>query len=128
MKKIIAAIFACLLAINLCGCMAAMIWMAENATSKQTLNLSYSQAIDIVKATLIAEGIKFQEAVIKDKIAEVKGTYTDEKTMRIYIHKISDTQCDIAVRVGTSEAGKKDAEKILQAIIDHAKKGENNEK
>lgn len=114
-------VLAYLLAVNLCGCMAAMIWMSENATSKQTLDVSYSQAVDIVKNTLIDKGIKFQEAVLKNKIAEVKGIYANEKTVHIFIRKISDTQCEISVRIGTSDAGKKDAEEILQAIIEHSK-------
>ncbi len=107
------------LAVGLCGCVAAMALMADSAKAKQDLDISYSQAVDAVKGAMKVENIHFQEAVIKEDIAEAKGRYADGRTVRIYIHKINDTQCSIAVRAGTSEAGKKDAEKILKSIIDY---------
>ncbi|MFA4889042.1 MAG: DUF3568 family protein [Candidatus Omnitrophota bacterium] len=119
-KKLIMLSFTGFLSVSLCGCIAMMTLMAENAKAKQDLNVSYSQALDIVKGSLKKQGIQFQEAVIKKDIAEVRGRYTDEIGVRIFIRKASDTQCNIAVRAGTSDAGKKDAEKILQAIVSYS--------
>jgi hypothetical protein len=119
-KKSLILLLVGFLAMNLCGCMAAvMTFMAESAKAKQTLDITYSDAIDVVKGAMKVEGVKFKEATIKDNIAVAKGEYNDGRTVRIYIHKISDTQCDIAVRVGTSDAGRKDADKILKAILDY---------
>lgn len=121
-KKLAIMVFMGLLALSLCGCAAVMMYMADSAKAKQTLEISYSQALDIVKEAIQAQGIQFQEAVIEKDIARVRGRYTDDLTVRIFIHKISATRCTIAVRVGTSQAGKKDAEKILQAIVDYSVK------
>jgi len=120
-KKLATLIFVGFLTVTLCGCIAAMAYMADTAKAKQELDISYSQAVDIVKAAMKIQGIKFLEAEIKDNIAVAKGKYTDDKTVRIYIHKLSDTRCAISVRVGVTVEGKKDAEKILQAIIDYSK-------
>lgn len=120
-KRITKVIFALLLALGLSGCAAAMILMAENAESKQTFDISYGQAVDIVKCAIIKQGVVFKEASLKDRVAEVKGSYQDERTARIFIYKINEKQCSIAVRVGTSDAGKKDAEEILTAVKDCAR-------
>ena len=121
LKKLTTLIFTGFLAVTLCGCIAVMAYMADTAKAKQELDISYSQAVDIVKAVMKIQGIQFKEASIKENIAEAKGRYTDDRTVRIYIHKISDTRCAISVRVGVTVDGKKDAEKILQAIIDYSK-------
>ncbi len=122
LKKLIKLIFSVFLTINLCGCAAVMILASENLKVKQTLNVSYSQVIDTVKGSVIEQGIKFQEALVEKDVARIKGRYDGGKSLHIYIHKISDTQCTVAVRVGTSEADKKIAEKILQGIIDYSKR------
>ncbi|MBU0547909.1 MAG: DUF3568 domain-containing protein [Candidatus Omnitrophica bacterium] len=120
-KKLIKLIFAVFLTINLYGCMVAMIFVSENLKVKQDLNVSYSQAFDIVKGAVIEQGIKFDKALIEKDVARINGNYAG-KSVHIFIHKISDSQCTIAVRVGTSEAERKIAEGILQAIIDYAKR------
>ncbi|MDD5477651.1 MAG: DUF3568 family protein [Candidatus Omnitrophica bacterium] len=122
LKKLIKLIFAVFLAINLCGCAVVMIFISENLKVKQTLNVSYSQAIDIVKGSVIEQGIKFREALVEKDVARIKGRYDGGKSLHIYIHKINDNQCAIAVRAGTSEADKEIAEKILQGIIDYSNK------
>lgn len=121
LKKLSTLIFVGFLSATLCGCIAVMGYMADSAKAKQDLDINYSQAVDIVKAVMKIEGIKFQEASIKEDIAEVKGRYTENKTVRIYIRKISDARCAISVRVGITVEGKKDAEKILQSIVDYSK-------
>jgi len=122
LKKLSKLVFAGFLTLNLCGCAAVMIVVSENLKVKQTLNVSYSQAIDMVKGSVIEQGIKFQEALVGKDVARIKGRYDGGKSLHIYIHKISAAQCAIAVRVGTSEADKKIAEKILQGIISYSKR------
>ncbi len=120
LKKLVMLILTGFMAINLCGCIAVMAGLAESAKAKQTLNVPYSEAIDIVSGALKTSGIEFEEAVIEKNIAEVKGKYTDDRTVRIFISKVSDSESRISVRVGTNEAGKKDAKEILQVIVDYA--------
>jgi len=121
-KKLLSFIFAVFLIINISGCLVAMIWMSENLKVKQTLNVSYSQAIDIVKGSMIEQGIKFHEATIEKNISRINAEYHDGKSVHIFIHEISSLQCTIAVRVGTSETEKKIAEEILKNIIEYSKR------
>jgi hypothetical protein len=117
LKKLTALIFVGLLSISLSGCMAPMIWMADHEEAKQTFELSYPQSLDIVRAAMKEKGIEFKKARIEENVAVVKGKYPDGLTVRIYVHKINATQCNISVRVGTSEIGKKDAGAILNVIV-----------
>lgn len=119
-KKLILVIAVLVLAMNLSGCVAAMVLMAENAEAKQTLEMPYSQAIDIVKAAIRSLDIEFLDAKITKNIAEAKAKYPDGKTVRIYVHEIGDNQCDVSVRAGFTEAGKEEAQRILQAIMKQA--------
>jgi len=120
LKKLIKSGVIIVLAVNLCGCVAVMASLAESAKAKQKLDIPYSQALDLVKEAFKTLDIKFISADIRPGIALVKGNVTDDKTARILISKISDSESLIAVRVGTSEAGKADAERILQRIIDYS--------
>ena len=74
----------------------------------------------MVKGALKTTGIRFESAVVRSDITEVKGQYVDGRTARILISKVSDNEALIAVRVGTSVAGKKDAQQILEAIINYS--------
>jgi len=121
-KKLIRLIFVVFLAINLCGCAAVMISAVENLEAKEDLDVSYSQAVDIVKGSVIEQGIKFQKAVIDENVAKVSGIYNGDQSVHVFILKISDAKCSLAVRVGTSEEEKKIAKEILQNIIDYSKK------
>ncbi len=110
------------IAVNFCGCIFFVASLAESYKAKQDFNISYSEGIDVVKETLISQGLKFEEAIIKPNIAVVKGKYSDERTMYIEIIKISDDECSIKIRVGTTEAGKKDAQELLEAIAQRTTK------
>lgn len=117
LKKMAVLVIVGLMYLNLCGFALIAAGMSEASKIKETVNISYSKAIDMVKAAVISQGIELGNAVIKPDVTNVKGTYPDGKTVRIVINKISDTQCYIEIRVGRSDAGKEDARKILQAII-----------
>ena len=107
--------------LNLCGCLFIVAGMRDSAKAKQSFNVSYSKAIDVVKEVFTAGNLKFTKAIIKSDIAVVKGTFANGKTMYIEIFRISDNESRIEVRVGTSESGKPDAQKILDDISQRLK-------
>jgi len=121
-KKIFVLICAAVLMLGLCGCVAVMATMAETSKARQTVQVSYGDAIDIVKAALKTQELKFESANIQKDIAEVKAVDGQDRTIRIYVSKVSETECLIAVRAGTTVEGKGEAEKILGAIVQAANK------
>jgi len=102
--------------LNFSGCLFVAASMRETQKAKQTFDIPYTKALEVVKKSLISLNLEFEEAVIKPDIAVVKGKYTNEKTMYIEIFRMSDNESQITVRVGTSDAGKADAKAVLQAI------------
>jgi hypothetical protein len=120
-KKLSTLTLIVFISISFSGCIFVAASMREYQKAKQNFNVSYVKALEIVKKALISLDIEFEEAVIKPDIAVVKGKYTNDRTMYIEIFKISDNESKIAVRVGTSDAGKPDAQKILEAIERYSK-------
>jgi hypothetical protein len=120
LKKLALVFIPLIAALQLCGCAAVLMYLAESAKEKQDIDVSYGEAFDIVKAGLKPAGVKFVRARIEQNVGMVKGEYTDGRTVRILITRLGDNRSSIAVRVGTSEAGKEDAKKILKAILDYA--------
>lgn len=116
MLKRLSMLLVVFIATSLYGCIAVMAGLSESAKATQTLNVSYGQALEIVKAAIKTQGIEFKKAVINENVAEVKGRYADGTTVRIKIFKISDAECRVEVRVGTGATGKEDARKVLEAI------------
>ncbi|MFA5007664.1 MAG: DUF3568 family protein [Candidatus Omnitrophota bacterium] len=123
-KKISVLIVLGFISISFSGCIFVAASMRETQKAKQDFNVSYIKALEIVKKALVSLNLKFEEAVIKPDIAVVKGKYTNEKTMYIEVFKISDNESKIAVRVGTSDAGKIEAQKILDAITKLSKENQ----
>jgi hypothetical protein len=108
-------------ALQFCGCTMVAAYVAEHAKEKRDVDFSYSEAIDVVKAGLKPAGVQFIRAHIVKDYAMVKGKYIpDGRTVRIVVTRVSETQSNIAVRVGTSEAGKENAQKIMAAILEYA--------
>lgn len=120
LKKFLIFIVVLFISLNLCGCFATMAMVAQNSKVKQNLPVSYGEALDVVKVAIKTIDIRFEEAVIKGNVACVKGKYSDEKIVQIIISKVSENESLIAVRVGTSQADRKDAEKILKVIIEYS--------
>ena len=110
--------------ITFSGCIFVAASMRETQKAKQDFNVPYAKALEIVKKTLISLNLEFEEAIVKPDIAVVKGKYTNEKTMYIEIFRISDNESKISVRVGTSDAGKADAQKVLEAIEQYSKENQ----
>jgi len=120
-KKLLTLIFIGVVALGSSGCVLIMGELAESAKAKETLNVKYGEALDIVRGALKILDIQFERALVRKEITEVKGKYIDGKTVRILISKKNDNETLIAIRVGTTESGKKDAEMILKTIIDYSK-------
>lgn len=117
LKKLAVSVMVGLMYFNLCGFALLAAGVSEASKAKETIDVSYSKAVDMVKAAMISQGIELGQAVIKPGVTKVRGAYPDGKSVRITINKISNTRCYIEVRVGTSEAGKEDARQVMQAII-----------
>lgn len=115
-KKLLLIITIAAICLNLSGCIFLAASLRETQKAKQEFNVSYIKSLENVKKALVSLGLKFEEAVIKPDIAVIKGRYIDGKIMYIEIFKINDSESRIAVRVGTSDAGKIEAEKIIKAI------------
>jgi len=117
-KKLLVLAVVGLISINVCGCTVVSAIVSEYSKAKQDLDVSYVKALDIVKEMFSVTGMKLKKAVIESNSARVTGIYIDGRTVRINIFKVSDDKCSIEVRVGMTEAGKKDAQKIMKAITD----------
>lgn len=120
-KKICTLIFTGFMVVGLCGCLAVMATLADTAKAKQTINVSYGDAMEIVKATLKSQNLKFLNADIRQDIAQVQALGDQDRTIRILVTRVSDTESMVAVRAGTTISGKEEAEKILAAIVEASK-------
>jgi len=121
-KRTLKLILISLAVINLCGCAGlVMSVLSENAKVKRTVNASYSDTLEFVKATLKTENIKFTGANIKPDIAEVTGIYADNRDIRIFVTRVSENESIVAIRAGMGSAGREAAEKILDAVVEIAK-------
>lgn len=116
-KKLVMLVFAGFMFLNLCGFALIAAGVSEASKARETIDASYSKTIDMVKAAMISQGIELGKAVIKKDDARVKGSYPDGRSVNIFVHRVNDAKTSLEVRVGTSEAGKEDANKIIQAII-----------
>ena len=117
MKKLSIFCLVSFLIFSFCGCAIVGSALSESRKATKTVPVAYKDAIEMVKKVIEAENIQFVSAVIKTDIAQIKGFYNGEKKMFIKIVKLGDQECQIEVRVGTSESGRADAQKILQEII-----------
>jgi len=123
LKKISLFLFTGFMAVNICGCIMVAAELQEAAKASQTLDISYGDAIDAVKCAFKDLNVEFEKAVLDPDAARAKGKYTDGRTAHVEIFKVGAGQCKIDVRVGTSEAGKKDAQEIIDAIAKCASSG-----
>jgi hypothetical protein len=123
-KKISLLVISTIIAISFSGCVFVAASMRESHKAKQNFDLPYTTALEMTKKALISLDLEFEEAIIKPDIAVVKGKYTNKRTMYIEIFRISYNESEISVRVGTSAAGKIDAQKILETIREHAKRNQ----
>jgi hypothetical protein len=122
LKKLTFIAVAIAICLNSTACIFVAAGMRETQKAKQNFDLSYEKALESVKMVLISLNLEFEEPVIRPDVTVVKGKYNDEKNMYIEIFRVSSNESRIAVRVGTSDAGKIDAQKILETIKEFANK------
>lgn len=122
-KKALLFLFMGFMAVNFFGCVMLAADISEAEKASQVLNVSYGDAIDAVKCAFKDLNVEFEKAVLDPDAARAKGKYTDGRTAHVEIFKAGAGQCKIDVRVGTSEAGKKDAQEIIDAIAKCASSG-----
>jgi hypothetical protein len=115
LKRPLALLVLGFIAINFYGCIFFAAGLQDSYKASQKFNASYSDAIDAVKAGLESKGIESTKSVVQPDVTALRGVYNGQG-LYIEILKVSDTETNIKVRVGTSEAGKKDAQDILDAI------------
>lgn len=123
-KKLSMLIISIIIAISFSGCLFFAASMRESQKVKQDFNIPYATALEIVKKALISLNLEFEEAIVNPDIAAVKGKYLDGQTMYIEIFRVNDNDSKISVRVGTSDAGKIDAQKVLETIEQYAKQAQ----
>ena len=120
-KRFLVFVLAGFTIFNFCGCALMMTEVVESEEVTQDLNASSSRVLEAVKGALTSLNIKFNEPVIEGRTISVRGQYSDGRTAHITISGVSANQSRVEIRVGTSEAGKKDAQKILDAVRQNLK-------
>ena len=115
-KKIAFNLFLLAFAFGINGCVfvAAEISKAENVS--KTIDVAYNQSGEAVKCAFRYMNINFEKASASASITAVRGKYEDGRSVMVEVTSAGPGKCQVAVRVGTSEAGKKDASDILRAI------------
>ena len=105
-----------LLAAGAAGGGGTAVWMSEKAV--QETNASLEQGFDAARNALKSLGYKITKEVRKNNVAQVKGRYTDGKTIWIDVHLIGSNRIKIGVRVGM--IGDDEAEaRILNKIMSY---------
>ena len=105
-----------LLAAGAAGGGGTAVWMSEKAV--QETNASLEQGFTAARNALKALGFEITKEVRKSRVAQVKGRYTDGKTIWIDVHLIGSNRIKIGVRVGM--IGDDEAEsRILNKIMSY---------
>ena len=116
-KRALLALFIILAVFNLCGCFTIIAGeLREMQKAKADLDVSYMQVFDAAKEGFKDMGLNLEKSGNDGKRAFLKGIYTGEDTISIEIFNKENNKSSIEVRVGTSEAGKIEAQKVLEAI------------
>ena len=92
------------------------VWMSEKAV--QETNASLEDGFTAARRALKSLDLPITKEVRKSNVAQVKGRYTDGKTIWIDVHLIGSNRIKIGVRVGMM--GDDEAEsKILNRIMSY---------
>ncbi|MFA6350170.1 MAG: DUF3568 family protein [Candidatus Omnitrophota bacterium] len=100
---------------NICGFAFIAAGVAESQKIKQTFNVSYGDALVAVKDALKTSDIHFKNAQITETVTKVRA-YAGDAGVRIWIYKLSESECRIEVRVGNSEEDMPESQKLMDAI------------
>lgn len=122
--KIAVFVFAGLLFLNLCGCVAVVAGTAGGAGTSMWLSgklteefhASYEQTISAAEKALKSLKLKLVKSTKEEEVIQLKSKYTDGKEIWIDIRKISVDSTKVEVRVGAVHPDKTAADKILKKI------------
>ena len=128
-------IFLVLVSVNICGCAPLLIaggaiaggtgtWAWITGKLVHEVDAPLDKTVQAAKYTLESLNLDIIKEVKKVNVAQIKGRYTDKKTIWIDIHKISQYSCQVAVRVGAiadREATYKILDRIKQYLQEPAK-------
>jgi len=123
-KKLVIFVFLLALVANLCGCVALVagaaggagtaVWLSGKLT--QEVNAPLDKSVKAVKRALSSLKLKVTKETTKDDVVQFMSKYSDDKTVWIDVHKVSDSVSRIDIRVGMS-GDKVAARKILDKIL-----------
>ncbi len=130
LKKTLSAVMVFVFAVNICGCAALLIGAGAaaggaGATIWAGGKLKYdidAPLIVVIRATTKAMNslkLPITKTTTKIDIAQIKGRYSDRRTIWIDIHYVSDSSSVIEIRVGIrgdDEASRRILDKILAFI------------
>ena len=122
--KVTKLVLLLLLLLNVCGCAALLVgaagsigtatWLSGKLT--QEVNAPFEKTLNAAKSALNSLGLKVEKETVKDDVAQVMSNYSDGRTIWIDIHRISELNSRIEVRVG-AVGDKEAARKILSRIL-----------
>ena len=122
--KVTKLVLLLLLLLNVCGCAALLVgaagsigtatWLTGKLT--QEVNAPFEKTLNAAKSALNSLGLKVEKETVKDDVAQVMSNYSDGRTIWIDIHRISELNSRIEVRVG-AVGDKEAARKILSRIL-----------
>lgn len=116
LKRLLIITFIGCMLLNIIGCAVAMYGITKYETKSQEFDVSCDKVLEASKSALKELNLEFDEPVTKDNVTEIKGIYPEGRSFHIEIYNINTYKSRIDVRVGTSEAGKKDEEIIVETI------------
>jgi hypothetical protein len=105
-----------LLAAGAAGGGGTAVWMSEKAV--QEADASLEQGFSAARNALKSLGYTITKEVRKSNVAQVKGKYTDGKTIWIDVHLIASNRIKIGVRVGMMGDDEAEA-KILRKVMSY---------
>ncbi|MDD4899625.1 MAG: DUF3568 family protein [Candidatus Omnitrophica bacterium] len=123
-QKYVSLVLVVLLAIGLSGCVALLAGAAGGVGTatwlggklSEEVKVPFDRSIDGSKAALKSLNLEVIKFVKEDTVAQIRSKYSDGREIWIDVHKVSDTNSRIEVRVGVT-GDKEAARKILDRIL-----------
>ncbi|MFH1691973.1 MAG: DUF3568 family protein [Candidatus Omnitrophota bacterium] len=121
MKKIFSFLCAALLMFHIYGCVG--LWIGAGAVGgasaavwaegklKHTLDVPLKEAFEATKVALMDMDCTITKSTVEEKVAQIRGKYSDEREIWIDIHFISIKRSEIVIRVGVT--GDADASRLI---------------
>ena len=123
LKRALQLILVGLLMLNVCGCVALLASAAGTAGTafwlegkiRQEVNAPLPKVVEATTSALKAMHLSITKTTVKDEVAQIMGEYSDERTIWIDVHRISEKSSRIEIRVG-AKGDKEASRKILDRI------------